>query len=194
VGHFAFGYISSKTSAKLLKTQLNIPLVLMLSVIPDIDILMPFLQHRGPTHSILVAFMVFIPIFAIYHRAAVPYFVALIQHSLVGDYIAGGRIQLFWPVTTQYYGTSISIRSPVNITIEWVMFFVSMVIMFKAGDLEALIKPKNSNLILMIPLFTVLLPTFLAFPIEVPLVLILPHIAYLILFSASILACVGRRK
>ncbi|MGC9346189.1 MAG: hypothetical protein ACP5ER_05315, partial [Candidatus Bathyarchaeales archaeon] len=76
VGHFAFGYILSKTSAKALKTKLNIPLVLTLSVIPDVDILIPILEHRGPTHSIIMACLVFIPIFAIYHKKATPYLIA----------------------------------------------------------------------------------------------------------------------
>jgi membrane-bound metal-dependent hydrolase YbcI (DUF457 family) len=187
VGHFAFGYISSKTSAKLLKTQLNIPLVLMLSVIPDVDILFPFLQHRGPTHSIITASLVFIPIFAVYRKRAIPYLVALVQHSLVGDYIAGGRVQMLWPVTTQYFGTSIGIRSPTNITLEWALFLTSMIVMLKTKDVTMFFQPYNSNLILLIPTFTALLPTFLSFPLEVPTWLIPPHVFYILLFSASII-------
>jgi len=176
-----------KASAKITKTKLNIPIALTLSVIPDIDIIVPFLQHRGPVHSIVTLFMVFIPIFAIYRKRAIPYFLVLIQHSLIGDYIAGGGIQLLWPITTQYYGMGIGIKSQTNITIEWTMFLASIIMMLKTKDMAIFFQPHNSSLILSIPTFTVLLPTFLAFPLEVPPILILPHIVYLILFLTSIL-------
>lgn len=182
-----------KSSAKITKTKLNIPIALTLSVIPDIDILIPFLQHRGPAHSIITLSMVFIPIFAIYRKKAIPYFLALIQHPLIGDYIAGGRFQLLWPVTSQYYGGGLSIKSQTSITIEWTIFLTSIIIMLKTKDMTVFFQPHNSNLILSIPTFTVLLPTFLAFPLEVPPMLILPHIIYLILFSTSILIDVKKQ-
>jgi len=139
-----------------------------------------------------MALIVFIPIFIIYRIKAVPYFIALTQHSLVGDFIAGGRIQMFWPITTQYYGTHICIKSPTNITIEWIMFIAFIIAVFKTHDTTIFNKPHNSNLILAIPTFTVLLPTFLAFPMDVPLALVLPHIAYLILFLTSILVYIWK--
>ena len=187
VGHLALGYISSKASAKLLKTELNIPLILTLSILPDIDILIPFLTHRGPTHSVLVAFVVFLPLFAVFRKKAVPYFLALLQHSLISDYIAGGQIQLLWPVTIQQYGMGIGIKSQTNMAIEWIAFLAATIVMFKAKDLAVLFQPHNSNLILTIPTFTVLLPTFLSFPLDVPQWLILPHLIYLSIFSASII-------
>jgi membrane-bound metal-dependent hydrolase YbcI (DUF457 family) len=187
VGHLALGYISSKASAKLLKTELNIPLILTLSILPDIDILIPFLTHRGPTHSALVTFVVFLPLFAVFHKNAIPYFLALLQHSLISDYIVGSQIQLLWPLTTGYYGMEIGIKTQTNMAIEWIAFLTATIVMFKAKDLVTLFQPRNSNLILTIPTFTVLLPTFLAFPLEVPPILMLPHIVYLILFLTSIL-------
>jgi membrane-bound metal-dependent hydrolase YbcI (DUF457 family) len=186
VGHLALGYILGKASAKLLKTKVNVPAALVLSVIPDIDILIPFLEHRGPTHSIITALIVFIPIFAIYRQKAAPYFLALASHSLIGDYIAGGRTQLFWPATLNHYGMELPIQSPTNIALEWALFLTSTIIMLKSRDIFTFFKKKNTNLILSIPTFTVLLPTFLSFPLDVPEWLILPHLAYLAMFLASI--------
>jgi membrane-bound metal-dependent hydrolase YbcI (DUF457 family) len=186
VGHFALGYILAKLTSKITKTKVNVALIFMLSVIPDVDILIPYVVHRGPTHSILMAFIIFIPIFALYNKNALPYFSALIQHSLISDYIAGGKVQLFWPLTTQAFGLELSIRSPANITIEWFSFLTATFVMIKTKDAHLLLQPHNSNLILTIPTFTVLLPTFLAYPLEVPTALILPHIIFLILFLASI--------
>ena len=186
VGHFALGYIFSKTSSKTLKINFHIPTILVLSVIPDIDILIPFLEHRGLTHSIITASIVFVPIFAIYHKKATPYFIALIQHSLIGDYLVGGKTQLLFPLTTQYYGTGLNILSQTSIALEWATFLASMLVMLAVKDMKIFFQQHNSNLILTIPTFTVLLPIFLAFPLGVPPVLMPPHIVYLVLFITSI--------
>lgn len=166
---------------------MNIPLVLTLSIIPDADILIPFVEHRGPSHSIITATMIFIPLFALYRKTAFPYFVALVQHSLIGDYIAGGRVQLLWPLTSQFYGIEVGIESSTNITLEWLVFLTAAIVMLKTKDMRILLQPHNSNLILAIPTFTVLLPTFLAYPLNVPIALVPLHIACLILFLASLL-------
>jgi hypothetical protein len=162
----------------------------MLSVIPDIDIVFQhfqLLEHRGPTHSVIIAFMIFVPIFTIYRKKAIPYFIALIQHSLVGDYIVGSQTQVLWPLVRGYYGTGISIQSPTNITLEWTMFLASMIIMLMTKDVLKFFQSHNSNLILAIPTVTVLLPTFASIPLEVPIWLILPHLVYLFIFSISII-------
>lgn len=67
------------------------------------------------------------------------------------------------------------------------MFLPAAILMLKTKDAKELLQPHNSNLILAIPTFTVLLPTFLAFPLEVPMALIPPHIICLILFLTSML-------
>jgi hypothetical protein len=134
--------------------------------------------------------MVFVPIFAIYRKKAIPYFLALIQHPLLGDYIAGGRVQLLWPLTTQYYGMEICIRSQTNITIELMLFITSIIIMIKAKDIALFFQPHNSSIILIIPTFTVLLPTFLGFPLSVPSWLIIPHLIYMFLFSTAIITSI----
>jgi membrane-bound metal-dependent hydrolase YbcI (DUF457 family) len=186
VGHLALGYILGEASAKTLKTNVNIPLILTLSVIPDVDILIPFIAHRGPTHSLISTLIIFTPFFLAYRQKAAPYFIALIQHSLIGDYIAGGGIQLLWPVTTQHFGTSLSMKSQTIIAIEWITFLTSMVIMLKTKETATLLKPHTTNLILTIPTFTVLLPTFLSYPQNVPELLIPPHLVYMAVFLTSI--------
>jgi len=187
VGHFALGYILSKSAAQKLKTELNVPIVLTLSVIPDIDILIPFLKHRGPTHSVIIAIIVFIPILAFWRRKAIPYFIALAQHSVLSDVIIGGQTQLFWPLTSGYYGMEINIKSYTNICIEWLSFLAAITLLTKTKDIKKLLQPYNSNLILIIPVTTILLPTFLAYPIDVPPALIPPHAVFLSLFLASFL-------
>jgi membrane-bound metal-dependent hydrolase YbcI (DUF457 family) len=83
----AIAYLLGKGSSKALRVKLNIPILLVLSLLPDIDIVYDFLTgtqiHRGPTHSIVVATLAFIPIFILYRKTAIPYFLALISHFLI---------------------------------------------------------------------------------------------------------------
>ena len=190
----ALGYILGKGSARLVKTNLNIPLALTLSVIPDIDILAEHIDglasvipHRGPIHSVLVALVVFIPIFIIYRKEALPYFIALIQHALIGDYFFGGQLEFFWPITQQKFGFPTSIQSIQNVGLELSLFAVSIIVLLATKDLYKMFQPNKSNLVLAIPTFTVLLPTFVSYPLDVPVLMITPHVIYTIIFAASII-------
>ena len=187
VGHLALGYILGKTTSKSLNVNLNIPLVLVASMVPDIDLLIPGLEHRGPTHSLILIFLLFLPAFMLYRERAAPYFVAMVQHSILGDSITGGGIQLLWPLTPYWYGNGIKIISLTNIFIEWTLFLVFLTIMFKTKDVQILFQHHASNILLSIPILTVILPTLLSIPLSVPLELIIPHAIYLILFAASVL-------
>ncbi len=192
VGHIALGYILGKASARSLKTDLNIPLAVTLSVIPDMDIILESIglaqvvPHRGPMHSFVAAFIVFIPFFAVYRKKAFPYFLALVQHALIGDYLTGGRLQLLWPVTSQQFGTATSIFSLENVALEFLLFVSSVALLFVSRDLYVLFRPHRSNLVLAVPTFTVLLPIFLSYPLEVPVLLVLPHLVYTFMFLAII--------
>jgi len=201
VGHMALAYLLAKASGKLLKVNFNIPLVLVLSIIPDIDILFePLIAdiHRGPTHSIIVAIVVFIPFFVLYRQKAMPYFVALASHSLIGDFLIGGQLQLLWPLSTNEFGLHelgfpyIGIYSSINVALEFTLFAVALVVMLKTRDLFQFFRSNKLNLILIIPIFTVLLPTFVGYPLRVPLLLVLPHLFYFVLFSVSVLITIVR--
>ena len=187
VGHFALGYLTGKLASKSLDVNVNLPLLFLVSVFPDIDILIPGLVHRGPLHSVILFCLVFLPIFAIYKKRAAPYFVAVIQHIIIGDYLIGGNLQLLWPLTTNTYGFHIGIASLTNIILEWSLFIISMTVMIKAKDIVFLFKSHPSNMILAIPVLTVLLPTLISFPLYVPLALLIPHIVYLIIFTIPIM-------
>jgi len=185
VGHLALGYLSGKVTSKILNVNINIPLLFLVSVLPDIDLLIPGIEHRGPIHSVIVFSLLFLPAFILFRKRAIPYFVALIQHILIGDYLTGNT-QLLWPITTSWYGLGIGITSLTNIFVEWVFFLTSIAIMFKTKDAWLLFQPHPSNMILSIPVLTVLLPTFLSFPLHVPLELVIPHFIYLVFFTFSV--------
>ena len=166
---------------------MNIPLLFVASVVSDIDLLMPGLRHRGPTHSLIIILLLFLPAFLLYGKRATPYFAAMAQHSIVGDYLTSEGVQLLWPIAVDWYGVGFAMTSLTNILIEWILFLTSLTIMLKAKDAWKLFQRHPSNLLLSIPVFTVLIPTLLSFPMYVPLELIIPHLIYLAVFTLSIL-------
>lgn len=187
VGHLALGYITGKASSKLLNVKVNLPLLFLASVISDVDLLIPGLKHRGPTHSLTIFLLILIPALMVYGKRAVPYFIAAIQHSLLGDYLTGGGTQLLWPITSNWYGIGIEIASLTNVYLEWTVFLMSLTLMLKTKDLWTLFQHHPSNLMLTIPVLTLILPAFLSFPLAVPLELIIPHLIYLTILSVSAL-------
>lgn len=184
----AFGYISGKTSSLILKTKVNLPLILTLSILPDTDLLLEKvlpIQHRAATHSLITALIVFSPFFLIYRKRTLPYFIAYVQHSLVGDFIVG-TTQVLWPLSKMTFGLGIAMTSLTNQSLEWIMFLAAMIMMLKLKDYKTLLQPDVTNLILIIPAFALLLPTFFQRPMQVPILLVPPHIFFLIMFATAL--------
>lgn len=198
----SIAYLLGKGSSKPLRYKPNIPLLLVLSIIPDIDIIFDLLTgaqlHRGPSHSVVVAIVAFIPFFIVYRKKAIPYFLALISHSLIGDFFIGGHVQLLWPLSKTQFGLQelgsyyISIFNPINIVLELTLFTIATVVLYKTNDWKVFFTSNKSNLILIIPVFTVLLPTTIGYPFSKPLLttepfLAIAHLFYLVLFSIAVL-------
>jgi len=169
---------------------------MVLSIIPDADIVFDRLTgaqlHRGPSHSLVVAIIAFIPFFIYYRKKALPYFLALISHSLIGDFFVGGHLQLLWPFSNAKFGfTYLSVFSPINILLELILFLLAVLVLYKTGDYQVFFTDNKSNLLLIIPICTVLLPTLIGFPFSVPLLvsepaLAMAHLFYLVLFSIPV--------
>jgi membrane-bound metal-dependent hydrolase YbcI (DUF457 family) len=201
VGHMSLAYLLGKASSKPLKVNPNIPVLLVLSILPDIDIAFQTLTgsiiHRGPTHSLIVALLIFTPFFILYGKRAVPYFLAFASHFL-GDFFIGGQLQLFWPLSTNNFGfheagfAYIDIYSNINIALELALFTAALVVLAKTRDYRVFFRYDKTNLVLIIPIATVLLPTFIGYPFSEPLFSFLPlmgvaHLFFLILFGISVL-------
>jgi len=198
----SIAYLLGKGSSKLLRYKPNIPLLIVLSIIPDVDIFFDFLtgsqMHRGPTHSVVVAIVAFIPLFIIYRKKAIPYFLALISHPLIGDFFIGGKLELLWPFTNRPFGLHelggpyISIYMPIDGIIEIILFIAAMVLLIKSNDLKVFFVAHKSNLLLIIPLVTVLLPSTIGYPFSESLFLFSPilavaHVILVVLFSIAVL-------
>jgi membrane-bound metal-dependent hydrolase YbcI (DUF457 family) len=195
IGHFALGYLTGKGSSKVLKAKINMPLLLVASVIPDIDLLLQRLNpelfmHRGSTHSIVTMTLLMIPFFVIYRKQVLPYYAALLSHSLIGDIFTGG-IELFWPLSRGWFGNDLlPIGGSAEVAAELALFAVATLIMFKAKDLQTLVKPNNHNLVLIIAFGAVLGPLLSAghaFESSLPVFLVAPSLFWLVLFGYSII-------
>jgi len=134
----------------------------------------------------VIVSLLFLNVFVIYGKRVAPYFIAAVQH-LLGDYLVGGSVQLLWPVSVRWYGVGIEMTSVINILMEWTFFLTSLGIMLRTKDVWTLFQPHQSNLLLSIPAFTVLLPELFRFPLSVPLELMIPHLTYLAIFTFSVL-------
>ena len=187
VGHFALGYLTGKITANYLKVTINLPLLFFVSVFPDVDLLMPlWLQHRGPTHSIIFLSLIFIPFIIIYKKTALVYFVAALQHTLIGDFLAGGA-QILWPLSTNYFGIHIDPHAFVISVLELTFFLVSLIVMFKTKDVLTLFKYSPASILFSLLNIAVLLPGITGPYFNAPLLLIVPYIIYLLLFSIPII-------
>ncbi len=180
-------YLLGWSSAKILKVKTILPLIVVLSILPDADLLLG-ITHRGPTHSVITATVIFIPLLIKYRAKALPYLIALLSHSLIGDFFVGGHIQLLWPISSNLYGFTpfyVSITSPINIALENALLIMATLVMLTTRDIKELFRKRLSNLLLIVPIVTTLLPTLFAYPLTVPLLLVPGHLFYLVLFSLS---------
>ncbi|MEM2111556.1 MAG: metal-dependent hydrolase [Candidatus Bathyarchaeia archaeon] len=189
VGHLAFGYLLAKICQKALKTDLNLPLVFLLSVLPDIDLLIPAFSHRSMTHSIILLTILFAPVLLIYRKKGIPYFAAMAQHVLLGDYLVGGGVQIFWPINRGFYGYDLSLVSLVNILLEFIGFVIAVVVMFFSRDLHVLLfKPKKENFILLLPCGAIFASMLLFWSSSLPVALIVSHFVFLAIFVVAVIS------
>jgi membrane-bound metal-dependent hydrolase YbcI (DUF457 family) len=194
VGHFALGYLAGKGSSSLLKTKINLPLLLVVSVLPDIDLILQgvdptLFMHRGPTHSIITFTVLMLPFFYFYRRQAIPYFGVLLSHSIIGDFFTGG-IELFWPFSQEWFGLNFDVRSLGNVISEIVLFGITLGLMVYNRDIRSLLKPGKYNLVLIIALGAVLGPmisTGGGYEAALPELLVAPSLFWIAILVHSIL-------
>lgn len=140
VGHIALGHLVWRLVNR--EGKMNVLAICLLSMLPDVDLLIPGLRHRGPTHSLIVAFVVFVPVLIIKRRKVLAYFLVLLSHSAVGDYFTGGA-QLLWPVSRRWITSpfSVEMNSPLEISLELLLFVISIVVFFRSRDYKRIVDP-----------------------------------------------------
>ena len=96
LAHFALAFFMAEIAKIFTKNEYNLLWVWFVSLLPDIDFLIPFITHRGPTHSVTVYMFITIVILIVF-RKGFAYLGAWGSH-LIGDYFTDYGCQLFWPV------------------------------------------------------------------------------------------------
>ena len=191
VGHLALGYISGKAASKLLSVNVNVPLLFVVSIIADVDLLIPGLEHRGPTHSLLLYLALAFPAILVWKKQAIPYLVAFASHPFLDGYLTSPSVakgvQLFFPLSSTWFSGGSEAALLTYVYAELAIFIAFLMLMLTTRDLAALIKHHPSNLLLVIPISTALFPVFLEFPISVPPELLIPHLVLLFLLVLSVL-------
>ncbi len=131
LGHFALGYFAAKLTGKITNEDFNTPLIFVVSLLPDVDVLIPTLEHRGLTHSIIVAIVLFLPIFITFRRG-LSYFAALASHSLIGDYFTAYGCKMFWPISPGWVRAPepLMLRGFTESYVEWFLFLIMIGFVF----------------------------------------------------------------
>jgi membrane-bound metal-dependent hydrolase YbcI (DUF457 family) len=122
-------------TGRLLGTHPNFYLLLLLGMLPDVDLMLGILdvQHRTLTHSLVFWSAAFVPFFIKFRRVAIPYFVAVTQHILLGDLVVG-RTNILWPLSDVRPGLGLSLLSPVTIALEAIGLALLVLLAIRAKE------------------------------------------------------------
>ncbi len=132
-GHGAWGYVLAMVAARLLGVKSNPYLAILLAMLPDADILLYELgiRHRSVTHSIIFWVILFTPFFIMYRRRSIPYFLAAVQHIMLGDIIVGST-KVLWPLGYEL-GLRLPLTSSISIAVEFVGLAIMIALTLKYG-------------------------------------------------------------
>jgi len=122
-GHLALGYFAAILTGKETGNRHRLIIVWFFSMLPDVDLLLPFMSHRGATHSLATALAM--TALTLYRRDLLTYAAAQASHIIVGDLVTGGS-PLMWPLTDDYLGFGfLPMPSLPEIAVE-ILLFIAM--------------------------------------------------------------------
>jgi hypothetical protein len=162
--HMVWGYVLGRGAARAKRTQPNIPLLILAGAIPDFDLFtgQPYATmfgHHGIFHSWLAIVLCSIPFFFAYGAGTIPYFVAVVQHSLFGDLVTN-EVPLLFPLTFSQTGINLSQTNPAAATaLEIFGFLLFLVIFVMSGDWKRPFTWSRRNLLFLFLWIPVLLAT-----------------------------------
>ena len=166
LGHMAWAYVFAILAWAFIPGikrtgKLFIPLILILGVLPDADLLFGRLGivHHTVTHSFFFWIVLFVPFFVVFRLKAIPYFVAVVQHFAFGDLLVD-KVMLFWPFKSSFIGLNWGMGSPLDVAFESAGLVLMLGIMIYIGDLKRLFSIDKANRFMIFP-FLALLPSLL---------------------------------
>ncbi len=161
LGHMAWAVVFATVAWVLIPRakrggKLILPLILILGILPDVDILFESfgVLHRTVTHSLLTYSVLFIPFFVAYNWRAIPYFVAVISHFIFGDLLIG-QVALFWPLSQSFIGFNFTMSSLTDIALESTGLLLASGFIIYSGDLRRTLSVDKRNLFMVLPLLAI---------------------------------------
>jgi membrane-bound metal-dependent hydrolase YbcI (DUF457 family) len=159
-----WGYVTGRATGSLLGVSANPFLLLFLAALPDIDLLLGIfgIQHRTWTHSLLIWSLVFAPLFILYKKRSIPYFIAPIQHIIFGDAMVGSWNRPLWPVSQFNFTLGYNLFSVELFALEAIglAIFMLLVLATKSGRNRFFTQP-SKRVLAVLPL--VMLVGFVVF-------------------------------
>ena len=154
LGHMSWAYVFAVAFAGKRGGKLFIPIILILSVLPDVDLFLGGfgVMHHTFTHSLFFWFVLFAPFLLVYRRLVIPYFVAVVQHFAFGDFFVG-EVMLFLPFSSSYFGFKASMLSVFDVGLEITGLLLAAGIMYFNGDLKRLLSVDLRNVFVVFPFF-----------------------------------------
>ena len=176
LGHMVWAYVWAAMFAGKCKGKLFIPLVLMLGIAPDIDLLLRSFGviHHTLTHSFFFWLIIFAPFFMVFRRKTMPYFIAIAQHFAFGDLLVEA-VMIFWPFSPSYFGFNIAMPSMLDVALETAGLLLAAGISYYKNDLRRMLSIDIHNLLMFLPLLA-LLTSMLIFAVDWSLI---PLVAYI---------------
>jgi membrane-bound metal-dependent hydrolase YbcI (DUF457 family) len=126
LGHFGLGFLSAFLVSSITGQEFQIPLILFVSMLPDLDAFtFGLIKHRGATHSLITAAMIYLPLSTI---LGLPYLAALLSHA-IGDYLYP-PFKMLWPLSNRWYGAPdwLRLSGRTETTVEVTLFILMIIV------------------------------------------------------------------
>jgi hypothetical protein len=156
LGHIAFSYIFSKLIS--LDEHIRLSFIWFFGILPDIDVLIPGLPHRGITHSIALTLILTPFLIMIFKQDILIYILSILSHQLIDIAVSFHmtRSQILWPLNKNWIRLSplIIMNSNIEINIEITLLLIMMIMIIFFKDYKIIKKFKIFDYILI--LFTII--------------------------------------
>jgi hypothetical protein len=176
LGHMAWAYVWAVIFAGKNRVKLFIPAILLLAVLPDVDLFFWSygIEHHTITHSLFFWVVLFVPLLLKYRNSVIPYFVAVLQHFVFGDFVVG-VVMLFWPFSFSFFGFDYAMMSVFDVGLEVLGLFLALGIAYFDGDLRRLVSVDKRNVFMFFP-FLAVVASMLFYAVDLPVVSLVSHV------------------
>lgn len=177
LGHMSWAIVFASVFNFKTKNKLFFPAVLILGVLPDFDLFLGKygVVHHTFFHSIFFWFLLFLPAMIKFGwKLVLPYFVALLQHFVFGDFLVGD-VMLFWPFDFSFLGFNSTMLSSLDAGLEITGLVLAIVVLYYRNDLKGLVSVNLKNVLMVFPLLA-LVSSMIYFTVDWPVIPLIDYV------------------